>query len=274
MIEMQAEDFSGFTAETQAIWDQNAAWWDDIVGSEGNLFHRALVGPAAERLLSLQPGERVLDIACGNGQFARRLAELGAEVVACDFSEVFIERARARTVEKGLRIDYRVIDATAEAQLLALGRQRFDAAVCNMGLMDMTTIDPLLAALSQLLKGGGRFVFSLSHPCFNSNGSTIVGEQEDREGELVTAYAIKVSAYKRATAKKGLGIRGQPAAHYYFHRSISDLLAAGFRAGFVLDGLEEPVFEQPEANSRPFSWSNFQDIPPLLAARLRLLKSA
>ena len=44
------------------------------------------------------------------------------------------------------------MDATDAAQLLALGAGRFDAAVCNMALMDMTTIDPLLRALPRLLK--------------------------------------------------------------------------------------------------------------------------
>jgi cyclopropane fatty-acyl-phospholipid synthase-like methyltransferase len=39
-----------------------------------------------ERLLALQPGERVLDVACGNGVMARRLALLGGRVTAVDFS--------------------------------------------------------------------------------------------------------------------------------------------------------------------------------------------
>lgn len=62
--------------EVQSLWNQNAAFWDDRMG-EGNAFQRMLVGPSSERLLQLRPGELVLEIACGNGVFARRMAQLG-----------------------------------------------------------------------------------------------------------------------------------------------------------------------------------------------------
>src|SRR5439155_3740449 len=111
---------------SRAIWDQNAPVWDEYMG-EGRSFQRELIGPVTERLLALQPGERILDIACGNGAFSRRMAALGAQVVASDFSPKFIERARARTVENADRITYHVVDATNGAQLLALGEGSFDA---------------------------------------------------------------------------------------------------------------------------------------------------
>ena len=77
------------TEESREIWNRNAAEWDAYMG-EGGSFQRVLIGPVTERLLALQPVELVLDIACGNGAFARRMAQLGASVVASDFSEVFI----------------------------------------------------------------------------------------------------------------------------------------------------------------------------------------
>src|SRR5712691_144155 len=129
------EDYKALNQETHDIWNQNAAFWDGKVG-EGNRFQKVLIGPTSERLLDLTPGELVLEIACGNGNFARRMAQLGVQVVASDFSEKFIELAQARTTEHADHIAYRVIDATDETQLLALGKRRFDAAVCNMGLMD------------------------------------------------------------------------------------------------------------------------------------------
>ncbi len=86
------------------IWDHNAAFWDEKMG-EGNLTQRFLVGPATERLLELRPGQLVLDVACGNGVMARRLAQLGAQVVACDFSPALIERARERSTDYADRIE-------------------------------------------------------------------------------------------------------------------------------------------------------------------------
>jgi 2-polyprenyl-3-methyl-5-hydroxy-6-metoxy-1,4-benzoquinol methylase len=261
--------FPALTGETRRIWETNAAFWDERMG-EGNSFQRVLIAPATERLLDLRPEERVLELACGNGVMSRRLAQLGARVLATDFSATFVERARARSIALADRLEYRVVDATDEAQMLALGAGAFDAVVCNQAIMDMATIEPLFAAVRQLLRPAGRFVFSLAHPCFNSGQFRLCVEEDDREGELVTTYAVRVARYLAPGASRGLGIIGQPEPHYYFHRPLSLLFGTAFRAGFVLDGLEEPAFDEPaDAQRRALSWENFVGIPPVLVARVR-----
>jgi 2-polyprenyl-3-methyl-5-hydroxy-6-metoxy-1,4-benzoquinol methylase len=168
------------------IWDANAEWWDEKAG-EGLPTQVKLIAPATERLLNIQPGQVILDIACGNGGFSRRMAALGARVVAFDFSAKFIERARTRTAGTPYEasIEYKVIDATDRGQLQSLGEGGFDGAVATMALMDMAEIDPLLTALTRLLKPGAPFVFSVTHPCFNSEGTRLAVEQETRDGQLL-----------------------------------------------------------------------------------------
>jgi len=256
-------------ADNRSLWVRKAAFWDKRM-TEGNLFHNTLVAPATERLLAVRPGETVLDVACGNGQWSRRLAQLGASVVAIDFSMAFIELARARTTEHRERIDYLALDATDREQLRALGGHRFDAALCSMALMDMSEIDPLIESLGGLLKPGGRFVFSILHPCFNSNAATLTAERFERDGALRTDYAVKVAGYLRVPPRKGVGIPGEPAPHYYFHRSLSRLLTTCFRAGLVMDALEEPAFAEQTPSTAAISWIHLTDIPPLFVARLRL----
>src|SRR5262249_52763388 len=117
--------------ESRALWEQKAAFWDQAI-ERGTRLHRRLLAPAVERLLAVQAGDAVLDVACGNGQWARRLAQLGATVVACDFSTGLIERAQARATAEAGQIEYRVLDATDPEQLERLGQERFDAALCNM----------------------------------------------------------------------------------------------------------------------------------------------
>ena len=262
-------DLEALNKGTKGAWNQNAEFWDEKMG-EGNLFQRVLVGPATERLLELKPGELVLEIACGNGVFARRLAQLGARVIATDFSEKLLEQAKKRTSEYTDRIEYLLIDATNEEQLLALGERRFDAVVCNMAIMDIATIEPLMSVLSRLLKVDGRFIFSVMHPCFNNPKVKLGMEEEDRDGEIITEYYVRISRYINIPPQKGLAIIGQPVPQYYFHRPLNVLFNACFQAGFVIDGLEEPTFGQEDTGTRWFSWANFKDIPPVLVARMRL----
>jgi 2-polyprenyl-3-methyl-5-hydroxy-6-metoxy-1,4-benzoquinol methylase len=258
--------------ETRQAWNENAAFWDERMG-EGNDFVEVLVWPATERLLELQAGERVLDIACGNGLTSRRLAAMGATVVAFDFSEEMIGHARQRTTEWDDRIAYHVLDATDRTALLALGEGQFDAALCQMALFDMAEIEPLLGVLPRLLRPGGRFVFSVIHPCFNSAKVVQVAEQEDRDGEIVTSYAVKVSGYMTPKVSHGAAIAGQPRAQLYFHRPLQVLLGTGLQAGFVIDGLEERAFPADHPTGRnPLAWGgNFSEIPPVAVVRMRII---
>ncbi len=267
---MNRDDRDGqarLVAEVRDIWDAKAAFWDERMG-EGNMFQLELIGPAVERLLAVRPEEQILDVGCGNGVTSRRLVRLGARVVAIDFSTRFLELARSRSDDLSHRIDYRLVDATDEDQLLALGEGRFDALVCNMVLMDMPVIDPLMRAAVRLLSSGGRFVFAVQHPAFNSNAVRLCAETETRgDGVEVTRHAVKVSDYLVVPAGKGTGMPGEPEPHWYFHRPLHELFDAFFRAGFVLDGLEEPALMTQNMNPHPLSWSNLPGIPPVLVAR-------
>ena len=261
-------DFPDLRRETQDIWEHNARWWD-VHMAEGNRWHVSLIAPAVERLLAVQSGETVLDLACGNGWLARRLAQSGARILACDFSPTLLECARARSKANPREINYQLVDLTNEEHLATIGIEQFDAAVCNMGLMDMATITPLLRALHRTLKPSGRFVFSIPHPCFNTNGTTLLAERDDYAGTGRVTFGIRVNRYLSLAPERGFAVAGQGSPHYYFHRSLGALLRACFSAGFVLDALEEPAFEPNAEAGHVLSWAQCTDIPPILVVRLR-----
>jgi 2-polyprenyl-3-methyl-5-hydroxy-6-metoxy-1,4-benzoquinol methylase len=255
-------------SDVQHAWNANAEFWNERM-ADGNDFLNLLVWPAVERLLHPQPGERLLDVACRNGVTSRRLAKVGASVTAFDFSETMIHFARKRSGEA--HIDYRIIDGTNREKLLELGFASFDGALCNMALMDMADIKPLMNALHSLLRMNGRFVFSVVHPCFNNPTAVQIGELEDRAGTLVTTYSVKISRYLTPFTQAGLAMPGQPVPHPYFHRPLSTLLAPALDAGLVLDAIEECAFP-PEhtGGSTPLSWNGrFSEIPAALVVRMR-----
>ena len=269
----QPHEFPQFNDDVRTVWDTNADFWNERMG-EGNSFHNTLVRPTQEKLLALQPGEEVLDIACGNGHFARQMAEFGARITGIDIAPRQIENAIATSTTYGDQLRFLVADATNEAMIAQIGAHRFDAISCGMAIMDMAEIEPLASAIAKLLKPGGRFVFTVMHPAFNSpNGLSRVAERvEHEDGTIVDTYAVKISHYIRPTAYQGVAIMGQPALQHYFHRPISVLLNVFFDAGFVADRIEEPVFD-PQPTDDALDWDNFTEIPPVLAVRLRLLES-
>jgi hypothetical protein len=97
-----------------------------------------------------------------------------------------------------------------------------------------------------------------------------VREREDVAGQVVDRYSIRVWGYIHALTHQGVAMIGQPVPQYYFHRPLSLLLHPAFEAGFVLDGLAEPVFAPPSQGQGSLFEHVYSDMPPALVARLRL----
>jgi 2-polyprenyl-3-methyl-5-hydroxy-6-metoxy-1,4-benzoquinol methylase len=268
----QNAEFPEQADENRRIWDANARWWDDRIG-DGNDFQTVLIEPATERLLEVVAGDTILDAACGAGRFARRMAELGARVVAFDYSAEFIARARERT-SRDAAVEYHVVDAANAEALSSLGSNRFNKAVCTMAIMDMPEIGPLFATLSRMLVPGGAFVFSVTHPCFHSAAIQRFAEiYEEQPGRHVIRSGVKVSSYLSPFARKTEGIIGQPEPQWFFHRPISTLFRFGFAAGFVVDGIEEPNFPEKTPNA-DVRWHDMPDIPPVMVVRMKLMQDS
>ena len=252
-----------------AIWNRIAPWWAEKIG-EGNDFQLRLIMPATDRLLVPAPGLRVLDLACGNGNYSRRLGRAGCHVIAADVAEAFLDEARKRTSPADGDITYCLADATDEAALLSLcAPGTLDAVVCSMAMMDLPEIKPLLRATRLLLKDDGHFVFSIPHPCFNSSGTRMTAELVNEKGKVEQVFGVSVNAYNEPTTDLSVGILNQPEAHYFFHRPMQSLLADCFAEGFVLDGLEEPAYPPGVGAKSAFSWAKRPRIPPAMVFRLR-----
>jgi 2-polyprenyl-3-methyl-5-hydroxy-6-metoxy-1,4-benzoquinol methylase len=249
------------------IWNTNAAFWDGRM-QEGNDFHKILIEPNQLEMLQIKKGDAVLDIACGNGQFARKMASLGAKVTAIDFSQEFLDIAKAKSPPD---IKFELVDVTSQKDLEKLKRRRFESAVCTMALMDIAKIEPLINFLAGVLKPGGKFVFSIMHPCFNSADTTLVEEHSDAAGKPHRSFFVKIkNSYLVSRKFKGWGMREQPKAQYYFHRPLSEIFNLCFNNGFVLNAIREPSFTRKRTDS---IWENvYRNIPAALICGLVLKK--
>ena len=120
--------------------------WNPTAYAEVGAFVPTL-GAGVLEWLAPQPGERILDLGCGDGQLTSKIAASGAEVVGVDASAAMIASAQ------GKGIDARVCNAESlpfEAE--------FDAVFSNAALHWVRDQDAMLAGVHRALKPGGRFV--------------------------------------------------------------------------------------------------------------------
>lgn len=125
-------------------------------------FVPAIATPVSGPLLAaaaLEPGERVLDVACGTGVVARLAApEVGTtgSVAGVDVAPDMIEVAAAIPVPKGTDIEWHTSDATA----LPFPDDSYDVALCQMGLMFVENRASAVAEMKRVLVPEGRLVVS------------------------------------------------------------------------------------------------------------------
>ena len=128
------------TEESKKIWEENAQFWDNAMGDESNEFHREVVRPKVTELLSPNPADYILDIACGNGNYSSYLAQRGASVVAFDYSKKMIELAKRRQSQYAKQIEFCVADATDRKSILELKRNRAFTLVTIKKFMDISVV--------------------------------------------------------------------------------------------------------------------------------------
>jgi SAM-dependent methyltransferase len=143
----------------EAVADFYESGWVDAYDDPVSLAFLELLGPLG--------GLRVLDIACGHGRFTRELARRGAQMTGVDLSAALVAKAREIEEREPLGICYLHADVASDP--LAAGAT-FDVVSCSFGLSDIDDLDGALRTVSRVLRSGGRFVFSILHPCFAGGG--------------------------------------------------------------------------------------------------------
>lgn len=174
-------------------WDELSDWYDNKQGESGDLWHRVLIDPVLLKLIGDCKGKEILDLGCGNGYLARRFAREGARVTVIDSSLKMIKNAQARDPKDSLKINYIHTDAN---RLDMISDASLDLVFANMSLMDIEDAEGAIREVSRVLKGRkGRFVASISHPCFD-NGPYSGWVMEKAAFEPRKIYR-KIRAYRK-----------------------------------------------------------------------------
>jgi trans-aconitate methyltransferase len=159
-------------------------------------------------LLAPRPGERILDLGCGDGVHAAKLAAMGCEVVGVDASEAQVAAARK------LGVDARVVSGEA-----LQFRDEFDAVFSNAALHWMLRADLVIAGVWRALRCGGRFVAEMGG-----------------HGNVETIRAALVGALHRR------GIDGESLVPWFFPM-VEDYSARLRKAGFIISYIS--LFPRP-----------------------------
>jgi len=141
-------------------WGNVAGWYDELLETSEDSYQKQVILPNLLRLLSIKKGDRILDLACGQGFFARAMADAGAVVVGVDAAMQLIALAKKHSPKT-------ICYYTAPADTLdMLTAASFDTVVIILAVQNIKNIAAVFAACSRVLVSGGRLVIVINHPAF------------------------------------------------------------------------------------------------------------
>lgn len=221
-------------------WDDGAEEFAGRFKRNEEFFHKHIINPTLLNLLGDVKGKAVLDVACGEGHFSRKLTEQvkgDIQITGIDASKKLIDIAQKKNEPFSHSIRFQVGDAS---RLDGLPSNSFDIAICNMALMFIKRYEETIQEVARVLKPQGLFVFSLLHPCFLTPGSGWILEDspDKKKGKRI---GWKTDNYYLRLVYHGVMVECNTKETYYFCRTLEDYFHALRKGGFVVEDLREPV---------------------------------
>jgi SAM-dependent methyltransferase len=202
-----------------------------LEGDGAGTYQKELILPNLLRLMDLKTGDRVLDLACGQGFFTREFFKITKNVTGVDASKALVTLAKEHSPEG---IDWQVTEAD---KLPFLKNGTVDKVVVVLALQNMEDIAGVFKECARVIRPGGSLFFVLNHPAFRIPKASGWGwdEKEKSQYRRVDRYLseLKVPIDMHPGQKSG---GGQTLS---FHRPLQSYFKALGKAGFGVVGMEE-----------------------------------
>jgi SAM-dependent methyltransferase len=235
-------------------WEVHAGWWQEHFTDGADPEYEEQIIPLAEEHVG--GASRVLDVGCGEGQLARRLAarDEGARawVVGVDPTEgqlsVAVDRAGGVTYARGA------------AERLPFASTTFDAVVICLMLEHLDPFEPAVEEAGRVLAPGGRFVCFLNHPLLQAPDSGWVDDHIlDEQYWRVGPYLPDDTTLEEVAP----GVRLP-----FMHRPLSRYINVMADCGLLVERMEEPS-PPPGFLALAPEYDEAATIPRLLVLRAR-----
>ena len=242
-------------------WGGEASWYTEHLANE-DTYHAKVILPNLMRLIDPKPGQKILEIGCGEGFFSEELARKGSTVTACDISPELIALAQ----KKG-KATYLV---TPAQNLSMFANGSFEVVLAVLTLQNMERLDVVMKEVSRVLAPRGRFIFVLNHPMIRIPQASSWDYDEEKKVQY-----RRLDAYlsERRTAIDMHPGKGKKSLTYSFHRSLQEYMKLLRGGGFAITRLEEWISHKtsqpgPRAKAEDVSRKEFPLFMMIEATRL------
>ena len=255
--------------EVGEYWDKNAENWVKLSRMGYDRCRDLINAPGFFKMLPSISNLCGIDIGCGEGYNTRIAAKKGAKMAAIDISDVFINYAKVTEQKEPLGIKYQI----ANAIKLPFPDNHFDFAIATMSIMDIADNERAIIEAFRVIKPGGFFQFSITHPFIsNSDFRWMRNEEGKKIGFVIEDYFKKLNGELEewifGAAPKELTENMTKFKIPRFTRTLSEWLNLLIEKGFILEKFCEPYAEDEILKKHPEEYDS-RIIPYFLIIRCR-----
>lgn len=210
-------------------WNKEGRWYGELVGEKGHFFHQSIVIPNSLKMLHINKESSLLDVACGQGVFARAIPNT-VRYVGVDLAKTLINEARK--IDHNKLHKYVLADVTESIPV----EDKFENASLILALQNIKEPEKTFSLINQRLEKGGKLLIVLNHPCFRipRQSSWEVDKSSKMQYRRVNRYMSPLEIPINMHPGKD-----NSSFTWSFHRPIEDYSGMLYRNGFLIEKIEE-----------------------------------
>lgn len=248
-------DDSSDEKQAQTWWN---AWSEEFQDAGGHSIAVAF-GPGASEgddlgLLGDVSGQDAIELGCGGGQFGIALAQEGATVTGVDISEEQLDYARTLAEKHDVDVEYLHRSVT---DLSDIQDDAFDLAFSAFAFQWVKDLGACFTEAARVLRDGGRLVFSVDHPYY----------------KIVDTDSHEVTQSYFSDEPRRVYSESLDAEMVIYSQGIGETVQLLTEAGFTVEAIREPGYEQPESYESEFGSFDadlMAKVPPTVVYAARL----
>jgi len=229
-------------------WGGVADWYDDLLTKEKTNYQKDLVLPNLTRLMDTKPGEKILDLACGQGFFSFEFAKSGAEVVGVDIASELIKIASLQATSSKLEAVFKVAPAD---KLDFIQSGTIDKIAIVLAIQNIENLDGVFKECARVLKSGGlgspklssdsvggKLFLVMNHPAFRIPKQSSWAWDETQKNQYRRIDGYMSESREKIDMHPGVKVKDYTVS---FHRPLQVYFKALAKHGLAVSRLEEWV---------------------------------
>ena len=222
--------------DKKTSWGEVADWYNELLSSDNDSYQNKVILPNLLRIVDPKPGNKIADIACGQGFFSFAFAQKGAEVIGCDIGEKLIKIANDQ-IEKAKMSNVEFFVCPANKTTIA--DSSIDTVVINLALQNIEDLNGTIKEMARILKPNGKFVLTLNHPNFRipERSSWQWDDKTNTQYRRIDGYMSETNS--KIDMNPGENDSTKKQFTYSFHRPLQNYFKSLTKNGFAITRLEE-----------------------------------